>query len=680
MPKLDYDILITSALPYANASLHIGHMVEYIQSDIWRRYQALAGNSCISVCASDAHGTPIMLRAQQEGVEPAELVERVRASNIDDFKDFLIEFDSFYTTHSEENRVLVEELFKTLDNAGHIDRRTISQAYDTQEKMFLPDRYVTGTCPNCGATDQYGDNCDKCSATYDPLELIDPISKVSGTAPIAKDSEHLFFKLPAFEQTVKDWMRDANVDSALRNKLNEWFDSGLRDWDISRDEPYFGFKIPDTDNKFFYVWVDAPIGYMASFMHYCKETFGANAQEHFDRYWRAGCGTDRPTKIFHFIGKDIVQFHSLFWPAYLNGAGFNMPSNVYAHGHLTLNKMKMSKSKGELIGARTYLNHLDPEALRYYFFAKLGPSIDDLDFSTDDFVARVNADLVNKFVNIASRCAGFIAKNFDGQLASELDDATLYQKFVDAGDEIDTAYHERRYSDASRAIMALADQANQYIDHHKPWKMVKEAGTEQRVQAVCTQGLNMFRALLVYLTPVLPELSKRAGEFLNSEVKHWSDVRTPLLNQRIAPFKALKSRVESKSVDAMLAEERANAAAIAAANTVKVVDTPEITIDDFQKIDLRVAKITAAVAVEGADKLVQLTLDLNGETRNVFAGIKRSYDPAKLVGRLTVMVANLKPRKMRFGLSEGMVLAASNKSGVYILSPDSGAEPGLRVT
>ncbi len=671
MPKLDHKILISTALPYANGHLHIGHMVGYVQSDIWARYQRLVGNSCVSVCASDAHGTPIMLRAAEEGIEPEDLVNRIRESHIRDFVDFHVDFDEFYTTHSPENRELVEGIFNRLDAAGHIDRRVITQAYDAEKQMFLPDRYVTGTCPNCKSPDQYGDNCDKCSATYDPLDLIDPVSKVSGSAPIAKESEHLFFKLSDFENDLRRWLTPEKLDEAVLNKLLEWVDAGLRDWDISRDAPYFGFNIPGTDNKFFYVWMDAPVGYMASFKHYCDKH-----NLDFDEYWKV----DSPHAVYHFIGKDIINFHCLFWPSVLKGANYRIPTQVFAHGHLTLNKSKMSKSKGELIGARTYLNHLDPEALRYYFFTKLGPGIDDLDFNGEDFVARVNADLVNKFVNIASRCAGFISRNFDGMLASTLDDDALYRRFVDASDVIDTCFAERRYSSAARRIMELADAANQYVDHHKPWKLVKEEGQEAKVHAVCTQGLNMFRALLVYLTPVLPGLSEQAGEFLNAPVTSWDDVKTPLLDHRINRFKPLKSRVEARHVEAMMQEEREKAADSAPKPAPATTGSDTISIDDFKKVDLRVVRITHAVAVEGADKLVQLTLDLGGTTRNVFAGIKRSYDPDKLVGRLTVMVANLAPRKMRFGISEGMVLAASNDSGVYILSPDSGAEPGQRVT
>ncbi|MFK8031180.1 MAG: methionine--tRNA ligase [Gammaproteobacteria bacterium] len=679
MPKIDQNILISTALPYANGPLHIGHMVGYVQSDIWARYQRLVGNDCISVCASDAHGTPIMLRAAEEGIEPEELVNLIRASHISDFEGFHVGFDEFYTTHSPENQELVEDIFSKLDKAGFIDRRVITQAYDAEKKMFLPDRYVTGTCPNCKSPDQYGDNCDKCSATYDPLDLIDPISKVSGSAPIAKESEHLFFKLSEFTTELDGWLTSDNLDEAVLNKLLEWVEAGLKDWDISRDAPYFGFKIPGTEDKYFYVWVDAPVGYLASFKHYCDKN-----NIDFDAYWKA----DSEHLVYHFIGKDIINFHCLFWPAVLSGAGYRTPSKVFAHGHLTLNKAKMSKSKGELIGARTYLNHLDPEALRYYFFTKLKPGIDDLDFNGDDFVAKVNSDLVNKFVNIASRCAGFIQRNFDGMLGSELDDPELYKQFSDASSAIDRFYERREYSSAARVIMDLADLANQYVDHHKPWKLVKEEGQEQKVQAVCTQGINMFRALLVYLTPVLPALSEQAGIFLNAPITSWNDVATPLLDHRVNQFKPLKSRVESKKVDAMMAEERAASEAASKSDSQKGnkaspaqnESSDTISIDDFKKVDLRVVRIVDAKAVEGADKLVQLTLDLGDSTRNVFAGIKRSYDPEKLIGRLTVMVANLAPRKMRFGLSEGMVLAASNDSGVYILSPDNGAEPGQRVT
>ncbi|NNF16688.1 MAG: methionine--tRNA ligase [Gammaproteobacteria bacterium] len=663
-------ILVSAALPYANGPIHIGHLVEYIQTDIWVRFQRLIGHHCIYVCASDAHGTAIMLRADSENIDPEVLVANVSESQQRDFADFLVNFDVFHSTHSTENRELVEAIFSRLDEQGFIARRTITQAYDPEQHMFLPDRYVTGTCPSCKTPDQYGDNCDNCSATYDPLDLIDPISSVSGAPPIAKESEHLFFTLPAFENALKKLLLKNADKNPLYTKLQEWFKEGLKDWDISRDAPYFGFRIPGTKDKYFYVWMDAPIGYMAAFLKYCREH-----DLDFDEYWKPGSDAF----VYHFIGKDIIYFHSLFWPAVLMGSGYRTPSQIFAHGHLTLNKRKMSKSKGELINARTYLNHLDPEALRYYFFAKLGPGIDDLDFSPDDFVARVNADLVNKFVNIASRCAGFITRNFDGRLAGALHDRELFDEFGAAGAEIATAYEERRFAEAARTIMELADRANQYIDSHKPWKLIKDSSQQTEAHLVCSQGLNLFRTLLVYLKPVLPALAEQAEQFLNCKITDWSDCTTALLDHQINPYKPLKSRIDVKQVNAMLDEERA-AAVPADGLKANAGDGNCITIDEFKKIDLRVALITKAEAVDGADKLLRLTLDTGDQTRTVFAGIKSSYAPADLTGKLTVMVANLEPRKMRFGVSEGMVLAASDGAGVFILSPDTGATPGLRVT
>ncbi|MFK8016274.1 MAG: methionine--tRNA ligase [Gammaproteobacteria bacterium] len=666
-------IFVSHALPYANGSIHLGHMVGYTQSDIWVRFQRMRGHECHYVSATDAHGTPVMLRARDEGITPEALITRMQAEQAQDFVDFHVEFDNFTSTHADENKALVEQMYRALREAGHIESRVITQAYDEQEGMFLPDRYVRGTCPRCAAPDQYGDNCENCSATYDPLDLIDPISVVSGATPVARETEHLFFKLTHFEQVLRDWLANDTVDPGVANKLAEWFEDGLKDWNISRDEPYFGFRIPDTEDKYFYVWLDAPIGYLGSFKQLCDRK-GLS----FDEYWRE----DSDTEAYHFIGKDIVYFHCLFWPAVLKGAGMRLPTAVSTHGFLTYNKSKMSKSRGTLIGARTYLDHLRPEYLRYYFFAKLGPSIDNFDFNPDDFVARVNSDLIGKFVNIASRCAGFIHKMFDGELAPALHDEALFSAAVDAGDTIAAHYEARRFGQAARDIMAIADQANRYIDEHKPWTMVKDSEQRAAVQAICTQGLNQFRVLLVYLQPVMPKLVAQAATFLDTDCTTWDARCEPLLGTRIQRYEPLLQRIDSATLAKIVEIEREKFEALnpPTPETPALDIAPTIGIDDFTKIDLRVARIVKAQHVDGAKKLLQLTLDLGGEQRNVFAGIKKAYAPEDLEGRLTVMVANLAPRKMRFGMSEGMVLAASgDDDGVFILNPDSGAEPGMRV-
>ncbi len=672
------EILVTSALPYANGPIHLGHLVEYIQTDIWVRFQRLRGNRCIYVCASDAHGTPIMLRARQEGITPEALIERVGAEQQRDFADFLIEFDNYHTTHSEENRVLVEQIFAALQDAGHITSRTISQAFDESEQMFLPDRFVRGTCPRCGAEDQYGDSCEACGATYTPGELVNPVSVLSGTTPVQRESEHLFFRLGDFEATLRDWMAAGRLHESVARKLEEWFEAGLRDWDISRDAPYFGFEIPGHAGKYFYVWMDAPVGYVASFRQLCDRRGDLD----FDHWWRPG----GPTELYHFIGKDIVYFHALFWPAVLSGAGFRTPTGVFAHGFLTVNGEKMSKSRGTFIKARTWLDHLDPEHLRYYYAAKLGPGAEDIDLNLDDFVQRVNSDLVGKLVNIASRCAGFVHRLGDGRLAASLADPDLQSDIEGAGAEIARLYEERRFSQAMRRIMALADRANQYIDHHKPWAMAKTPGSAGQVVAVCTQGLNAFRSLLVYLKPVLPDLAARAEAFLKIPPLAWEDAAEPLLDHEIGPFTPLAQRVDPKAVAGMLEASRESLEARPSGkeNREKMDAeelAAEITIEDFLKVDLRIARIVEAERVEGADKLLKLTLDAGDSRRQVFSGIRSAYRPEELVGRLTVLVANLKPRKMRFGVSEGMVLAASGDGdGIFLLSPDDGAEPGMRVT
>ncbi|MFZ1493873.1 MAG: methionine--tRNA ligase [Candidatus Competibacter denitrificans] len=668
-------ILVTSALPYANGPIHIGHLVEYIQTDIWVRFQKLRGHECYYVCADDAHGTPIMLRAEQDGLSPQQLIDRIWQEHRADFADFLIEFDNYYSTHSPENRHYAELIYRRLDQAGHITRRVITQAYDPEKQMFLPDRFIKGECPRCGTADQYGDSCEQCGATYSPTDLKNPCSVISGATPTLKESLHFFFKLADFETMLKEWISSGTIQPQMVNKLNEWFTAGLQEWDISRDAPYWGFEIPDAPGKYFYVWLDAPIGYMASFQNYCDRV-----GLHFDDFWRP----DSTAEVYHFIGKDIAYFHILFWPAELTGAGFRKPTAVNCHGFLTVDGQKMSKSRGTFIKARTFLNHLRPEVLRYYFASKLNDGIDDLDLNFEDFVQRVNSDLVGKLVNIASRCAGFITRRFDGRLADTLAEPGLYAEFTAAGESIAQAYEGREFGRAMREIMALADRANQYIDEKKPWVLAKQPAAATEVQAVCSMGLNLFRLLMLYLKPVLPGIAGQVEGFLQIAPLRWADLSTPLLGHAIAEFKPLLQRVEMAQITAMVEESKEGhliATAPSATPGPLAIDplSPTITIDEFAKIDLRVARIVKAEAVANADKLVRLELDLGGETRQVFAGIKAAYRPEELEGRLTVMVANLAPRKMRFGLSEGMVLAAAGGTGIYLLAPDSGAEPGMRV-
>ncbi len=670
-------ILVTSALPYANGSIHIGHLVEYIQTDIWVRFQKMQGHNCYYVCADDAHGTPIMLRAQKEGITPEALIARISEEHQADFKQFSVVFDNFHSTHSDENQWLANTIYAALDDKEHINKRTITQLYDPEKEMFLPDRFIRGECPKCGAADQYGDSCESCGATYSPTDLKNPVSAVSGATPVERESEHYFFKLGDFEQMLHKWTRAGHLQAEVTNKLDEWFEAGLQEWDISRDAPYFGFEIPNAPGKYFYVWLDAPMGYLASFKNLCDKS-----DLNFDEWCQAGSDTE----MYHFIGKDIIYFHALFWPAMLEGSGFRTPTAIFAHGFLTVDGQKMSKSRGTFITARTYLNHLNPEYLRYYFAAKLGSGVDDIDLNLEDFTARVNSDLVGKVVNIASRCAGFINKRFDGKLAKNIHDAALLKAMVDANETIAQAYEAREYSKAMREIMSLADKANQYIDDHKPWIIAKEEGRDEELQAVCSMGINCFRLLILYLKPVLPILATSTEEFLNIAPLQWHDAGTTLADHKINKFKPLMTRVEKEHVDAMVEDSKEDLTASTTEQAVvtgPLADNPiadQITIDDFMKVDLRIAKIIKADHVEGADKLLQLTLDLGGVTRNVFAGIKSAYSPEDLEGKLTVMVANLAPRKMRFGLSEGMVLAAgAGGKELFILSPDTGAQPGMKV-
>jgi methionyl-tRNA synthetase len=695
-------ILVTSALPYANGPIHLGHLLEVVQTDIWVRYQKLRGHECYYVCADDTHGTPVMLKAQAEGIAAERWIEQVNIEHRRDFADMLIGFDNFGSTHSAENAALCEDLYLRLRSAGFIDRRTISQAYDESAQMFLPDRYVKGTCPVCGTADQYGDSCENCGATYTPADLKDPVSVVSGTRPVPRDSEHYFFRLSAFEARLQEWVHAGALQDSVARKLNEWFEQGLKDWDISRDAPYFGFEIPDAPGKYFYVWFDAPIGYLASFTQLCART-GLE----FDAYF----GPDSTAELHHFIGKDILYFHTLFWPAVLEGAGMRRPTAVHAHGFVTINGQKMSKTRGNFITARRYLESFPPEYLRYYFAAKSGPGIDDLDMSLDEFTTRLNADVVGKLVNIASRCAGFIVKSGNGRLSDTLAEPELQAAFAAAGGPIGAAYEARDLAGAIRDIMALCDRANQYIDQRKPWALAKVPGQAAQVQDICTQGLNLFRCVMIYLKPVLPEMAVKSERFFQEAAWRWEDAARPLLGTTITPYEALATRLDAKAVARLIetdigavaaaqapgnpaptpaipapppgnTDDSATAGATvgAAAGNAAAAAAP-LSLAEFTRVDLRVARILSAEYIPGADKLLKLRVDLGelGE-REIFAGIRAAYDPAGLVGRLTVVVANLEPRKMRFGTSAGMVLAAGpGGKDVFLLTPDSGAAAGMRV-
>jgi methionyl-tRNA synthetase len=679
-------ILVTSALPYANGPLHLGHILEYTQTDIWVRFQKLRGHECYYVGADDTHGTPIMLKAQAEGITPVELIDRVQLEHQRDLADMLIGIDNFGSTHAPENKLLCDRMYLKQRDGGFIDRRSVRQAFDESAKMFLPDRYVKGTCPICATPDQYGDSCEKCGSTYTPADLKDPISVVSGTPPVWRESEHYFFRLSMFERDLVAWIGSGTVHESVARKLEEWFSQGLRDWDISRDAPYFGFEIPDAPGKYFYVWFDAPIGYLASFTQLCART-----HLNFDDFFKV----DATTELHHFIGKDILYFHTLFWPAVLQASHMRRPTAVHAHGFLTINASKMSKSRGTFITARRYLERFSPEYLRYYLAAKLSSGIDDLDLNLEEFATRLNAEIVGKLVNIASRCAGFITKNAGGQLAASLPDSQLYQAFVAGGEAIAAAYEARDTAAAVRDIMALADRANQYIDTQKPWVLAKDANNEALVQSVCTQGLNLFRVLMIYLAPVLPEMAAKTRRFLQEKDWSWAHAAKPLLSTNILAYEPLALRLDPKAVAALVEPEGAEPAAPtppAAPNANKPSDSAtlaaaaavegnSISIDEFLRVDLRVAKVLNAELVTGADKLLKLTLDVGDlGQRQVFAGVRAAYEPATLVGRLIVVVANLEPRKMRFGMSEGMMLAAGpGGSDIFLLSPDAGAAPGMRI-
>ncbi len=683
-------ILVTSALPYANGDIHLGHLVEHIQTDIWVRAMKTLGNTVTYVCADDAHGTAITLKANEAGITPEDYIAKVRTAHETDFAKFLIGYDNYYTTHSDENREMSELVYNRLNSSGYIVSEDVEQLFDPEKQMFLADRYVKGECPKCHAADQYGDNCEVCSATYNANELNNPFSTLSGATPVLKSSKHYFFDLPQFQDFLKGWTTGQtngkqHLQPSVSNKLNEWLDSGLLKWDISRDAPYFGFKIPNTPadepDKYFYVWLDAPVGYMASFKNLCKRRDDLN----FDDYWLAE-NADK-TEVYHFIGKDIISFHSLFWPAMLTGANFRTPNGVYAHGFLTVNGEKMSKSRGTFIKANTYAEYLQPEYLRYYFASKLSNTVEDLNLDMAEFMQKVNSDLVGKVVNIASRSAGFIYKKYDGKLSNKCSEPALLAEIIAAGEDIATAYENREFARAMRIIMACADKANEYIDAKKPWQLAKEEGTEQEVQNVCSVAINIFRQLVTYLAPVLPELANKAKAFLNIEDLLFTNRNDLLLGHSINKFKPLMQRVEQKQIDAMIdaskqsmtdAKPEPGKKEDKSANKAKSgADENYIDIKDFAKIEMKVAKVIECNYVEGADKLLQFTLDVGEEkTRNVFSGIRQFYEPTQLQGKKVICVTNLAPRKMKFGVSEGMVISAEKDGKLVVATMPEEAEVG----
>ncbi|PYE40346.1 methionine--tRNA ligase [Psychrobacter fozii] len=684
------EILVTSALPYANGYIHLGHLVEYIQTDIWVRAMKAQGHQVTYVCADDAHGTAIMLKAEANGVTPEEQIASVKASHEADFSKFLINFDNYHSTHSEENKEFSELIYRRLSSAGHISTKDVEQLFDPEKQLFLADRFVKGTCPECDSPDQYGDNCEVCGTTYNATELKNPQSTLSGSTPVLKTSKHYFFNLPEFEQFLKDWTRSDNrLQTSVANKLQEWFEAGLATWDISRDAPYFGFQIPDTPSdepdKYFYVWLDAPVGYMASFKNLCDKRAGTEQALDFDRYWAQE--NEHKTEVYHFIGKDIVYFHALFWPAMLAGSEYRTPTGVFAHGFLMVNGEKMSKSRGTFIKAETYAEHLHPEYLRYYFASKLSDKVEDINLDLEDFMQKVNSDLVGKVVNIASRSAGFLVKKYDGMLSEVCAEPELLEDITKTGDEIAAAYENREFSRAMRLIMQCADKANEYIDEKKPWSLAKQEGTEQEVQDVCSVAINIFRQLMVYLAPVLPELTNNAKEFLNIDSLDFASRNQWLLGHKINKFKPLMQRIEEKDIEAMVEDSKASLAQVdapapaaitnskpAAEANADAEQTDYIGIDDFAKVEMKVAHVLACNHVEGADKLLQFTLDVGEDKpRNVFSGIRKFYEPEQLVDKKVVCVTNLAPRKMKFGISEGMVLSTGEpKTGLTVVTlPDA---------
>ena len=684
-------LLVTSALPYANGNIHLGHMVEHIQTDVWVRFQKMRGHECYYVCADDTHGTPVMLAAQKKGISPEDMIAQVREDHLADFTGFGIGYDNYYTTHSEENRELSSEIYQALKANGKIVSRTIEQLFDPEKQMFLPDRFVKGECPSCHAQDQYGDNCEVCGATYSPTELIKPFSAISGATPVLKESEHYFFRLGECEDFLKQWtagsttLADGRVQAHLQpealNKMNEWIEGGLQDWDISRDAPYFGFEIPDAPGKYFYVWLDAPIGYMASF-----KNLAARLNIDFNEYFKA----DSQTELYHFIGKDILYFHALFWPATLQFASLRAPTAVFAHGFLTVDGQKMSKSRGTFITAKSYLDEgLNPEWMRYYIAAKLNNRIEDIDLNLNDFIARVNSDLVGKYINIASRAAGFVHKRFDGQL-SDVASSELIQQLQAASASLAQSYEEREYAKALREVMALTDVVNEYVDANKPWELAKQEGQDARLQQVCSELINAFRILTVYLSPVLPKLSAAVAEFLNTPALVWADASNTLpAGHAINKYTHLMQRIEPEQIDKLIANNKQAVADAKAAEekAAKAADFEPVaetcSFDDFMKVDLRVAKVLNCEKVEGSSKLLKFSLDLGFEERTIFSGIAASYpEPEKLIGRMVVVVANFAPRKMaKFGMSEGMITSAANKdhSQLFLLDVDTGATAGMKI-
>ncbi len=669
---MDKNLIVTCALPYANGDIHLGHMLEHIQADIWVRFQKMQGNSCYFICADDTHGAPVMLKAEQLGISPEAMIARVYKEHTADLKAFGINYDNYYTTNSPESKELVYDIFEKLKDNNKIATKVINQLYDETKEMFLPDRFVKGTCPKCKAVDQYGDNCEVCGATYAPTELIDAYSAVSGSKPVIRQSEHYFFKLSECTDFLSEWI-NSGLQSEAKNKMKEWLEIGLQDWDISRDAPYFGFQIPGTDNKYFYVWLDAPVGYMSSLMNYCN-----NNNLDFYSLWNSDT-----TEIYHFLGKDILYFHALFWPSVLKNSGYKTPNGLFVHGFLTINGQKMSKSRGTFITAKQYVESgLSTTYYRYYIASKLGSKIEDIDFSLDDFVARINSELVGKFINIASRSSGFLSKQFGNKL-NNVTNSALLSKITDAQDLIVQYYEEREYAKLIKVIMQLVDEINVYVDTTKPWLLARDESKSLELHETCSTLINAFKYISIYLKPIVPEIVAQIETFLNIKQLQWSDLNTNLGEHTINNYTHLATRIEQKMVDNLIES-----------NKPEMTDTitppasqyepiaPEITIDDFSKLDLRVAKIVAANHVEGADKLIQLTLDIGIEQRNIFAGIKKAYDPSSLIGKHTVMIANLAPRKMKFGISQGMVLAASfedKDSGIYILEPHDGAKPGMRI-
>jgi len=661
--KAKKQILVTSALPYANGPIHLGHLVEYIQTDIWVRYQRSIGQDVIYICSDDAHGTPIMLKAKELGISPEELILETKKQHEKDFKEFFVDFDHYSSTNSEKNKELCENIFNKLNAAGHISKKEISQFYDNEEKIFLPDRYIKGTCPKCKAPDQYGDSCESCGATYSPTDLIDPKSILSNTQPETKKTDHYFFNLKSFKDYLVEWTRNHKLQDSIKNKLNEWLNDNLNNWDITRDAPYFGFKIPNESDKYFYVWMDAPIGYISAFEEFTKQN------KKFKDIWI----NENVGEIYHFIGKDIAYFHALFWPSILYGSGYRTPTNIFCHGFLTIDGKKMSKSRGTFIKASDYLKFFDPEYLRYYFASKLNDGIEDIDLNLKDLSHKINSDLVGKVINLASRCSTFIEKNSNLYLSDKLENEEKYNDFIKSINEISLFYKNRKYSNAISQIMLLADKANKYINEKKPWSL----NDSNEIQAISTQGINYFRTIVILLSPVLPELLKKSENFLNEKNLVWNDYKKPLLQKKIKKFSQLKKRILDEDIENF--KNELNAPKTLENEKVKKMKN-EINYEDFSKVDLRVGEIIKAEEVEGADKLLKLYVDI-GELgkKEIFAGIKKFYNPDSLIGSKAIIVVNLKPKTMKFGTSSGMALAADSDGKIIIINADKSIINGSKV-